>query len=261
MHRIARWAAVLCLAATAAAASPASARPGPAVPGLGVSVSSGMPLAWQGELWIGRESPLGKQPPNGNYWLATPKTAFTDAEGRLHLVASKVGGNWYGVGVNTVKSDYGYGTYRFVMDTPMSALDPMAVVGMFTYNQAVVPSRQESDVELSRWGQPRATAPNGQWVIQPWTQPGHLLKFTVPRNRPMTYEFTWLAKSVTFRAIAGASPTGRVVSSWKSTRALPGAPEPGTQVYLNLWFASGKPPYSGAAQEAVIRSFSYSPIG
>ena len=223
-------------------------------------LTSAYPVLWQGELWLARESPVTTQMPNHNYWLATPQTVFTDDQDRLHLVAKQCGLNWCGVGLGTAKNDYGYGTYRFVLDTPLKKLDPVAVVGMFTYNKDVRPSQQESDVELSRWGQPSPSAPNAQWVVQPWTWPGHLVKFTAPRSSSMAYEFTWRPKSVTFRARLGTSPSGTIVNSWKSTAALPGTPVPGTEVHLNLWFQGGQAPYSGKSQEVIFRSFSYKPL-
>jgi hypothetical protein len=224
-------------------------------------LTSVYPVMWEGQVWLGRESPLTTQMPNHNYWLATPQTVFTDDRGRLHLVARQCGLNWCGAGIATTKRDYGYGTYRFVLDTPMKKLDPVAVVGMFTYNKDVKPSQQESDVELSRWGSPSPTAPNAQWAVQPWTWPGHLVKFTVPRSAVMTYEFTWRPRSVIFRARLGAKPGGTIVNSWKSTAALPGTPVPGTEVHINLWFQGGQAPYSRTNQEVIFRSFTYTPLG
>lgn len=217
------------------------------------------PVTWQGEQWLGRQSPLARQRPNDNYWLATPQTIWTDDQGRLHLKATQLGGRWFAVGLNSVKNDYSYGTYQFVVDTPMDALDPMAVVGMFTYNRDVVPSRQESDVELSRWGQPSPVARNAQWVVQPWTRRGHLLPFTVPPTQSMTYTIRWKPNSVTFTARQGDTGTGTVVNRWRSTKALPGTAQAGTEVHLNLWFLRGEAPYDRQPQEVVFRSFTYTP--
>ena len=257
MSRKLRWIVTLCLVLTATTAGTASAFPA-GVPSQN-DLTSVMPVVWQGEAWTARESPVIRQNPNNNYWLATPDTVFTDDQDRLHLVASHCGINWCGAGVGTVKNDYGYGTYRFVLDTPLGDLDPMTVVGMFTFNKDVAPSRQESDVELSPWGEVDPNARNAQWVVQPWKDPGHLVPFTVPRTSSMTYEFTWRPKAVVFRARLGAGPSGPVVNSWKSTKALPGVPAPGTEVHLNIWFKKGLPPYDRSAQEAVFSSFTYTP--
>ena len=256
MWRKSRWVATVCAVLMAATAGTAVALPG--TPSQN-DLTSVMPVMWHGEVWTARESPLVPQNPNQNYWLATPDTVFTDSQDNLHLVAKQCGINWCGAGVSTVKNDYGYGTYRFVLATPMGNLDPMTVIGMFTYNKDVKPSRQESDVELSPWGQTSPTARNAQWVVQPWTSPGHLVPFTVPRSSSMTYEFTWRPKSVTFRARLGTDPNGPVLNSWKSTKALPGVPTPGTEVHLNIWFKKGLAPYDKSAQEAVFSDFTYTP--
>jgi len=259
MRRVIRFAVALGLASAAAVSGPAAADPAPIRAPAQVSLVSVMPVVWNGEVWTARESPALRQNPNQNYWMATPENVFVDDQQRLHLIGRQVGGRWFAASVNTVRNDYSYGTYRFVVETPMGNLDPNAAVGLFTYNQDVLPSRQESDVELSRWGQPDIGAANAQWVVQPWTEPGHVVHFNVPPSSPMTYEFTWRPKAVTFRARLGSSPTGKVINSWKSTKALPGAAQPGTQVFINLWFRKGLAPYSQTSQEVVLDSFTYTP--
>jgi hypothetical protein len=256
MSRKLRRIMTVCLVLTTATAGTASAVPG--APSSS-ELTSVMPVVWQDEVWTARESPLVRQNPNHNYWLATPETVFTDEQDRLHLIAGQCGANWCGAGVSTTKDDYGYGIYRFVLDTPMADLDPNAVIGMFTFNKDVAPSRQESDVELGSWGQPDPGARNAQWVVQPWKDPGHLVPFTVPRTMPMTYEFNWRPKSVTFKARMGAGPGGDVINTWKSTKYLPGVPTPGTTVHLNIWFRKGFAPYDKSSQEAVFSSFTYQP--
>lgn len=248
------------VAASAAAAVPATAGRLPASLPAGASGAYVVPIVWQGQTWTARQSPVARLGPGGNYWLATPQTVFTDASGALHLVASKVAGTWYSVALQTTKNNYGYGTYRFVVNTPMDSLDPNAVVGMFTYNAKVFPSRQEADVELSRWGQPAPTAHNAQWVVQPWQAAGHMLPFSVPRTTAMTYEFTWKPNVLTFRARVGSAANGRIVNTWRTTKALPGNAQSGTQVHLNLWFQRHIPPYNGLNQEVVFQSFSYTPL-
>jgi hypothetical protein len=257
MSRTVRFFLTAVLALCATTAGTASA--GPAGVPSASELTSVMPVQWQGEVWTARESPLVRQNPNQNYWLATPRNVFTDDQDRLHLIADRCGINWCGAAVSTTKNDYSYGTYRFVLDTPMGDLDPNTVIGMFTFNKDVKPSHQESDVELSPWGATDPTARNAQWVIQPWKEPGHLVEFTVPRMQPMTYEFNWRPKSVTFKARIGIEPDGPVVSKWKSTEILPGVATPGTEVHLNIWFRKGFAPLDGSAQEAVFRSFTYLP--
>src|SRR4051812_6535626 len=177
MTRMRRSLLILSLVAAALVAQPAFA--GNRVPG-GPSTQSAFPLVWQGEAWTGRNSPLTTAQPAPNYWLASPNTTFVDSAGRLHLVAKKIADRWFCAGISTVKSDYGYGTYRFVVETPLRSFDANAVVGMFTYNDSPANGHQEADVELSRWGVPVDNAPNAQYVVQPWTRADHLLRFNAP---------------------------------------------------------------------------------
>src|SRR4051812_28160812 len=136
-------AASVALAAGTLAAGPASAGPVP-------STSDNTPIYWAGNLWLARNSPVVQRGPAPNYWLAGPTNAYTDEQNRLHLLARQIEGRWFCAAVTSVKSDYGYGTYRFVINTPLRNFDPMAVVGMFTYNDSVAYSEghQEIDVEL-----------------------------------------------------------------------------------------------------------------
>src|SRR3954468_17758610 len=123
MSRFVRSVVAVCITGitgVTAATVPASAGPDSPVtrPGLN-DVTSVLPVMWQNELWRARETGLVRQNPNMNYWLATPETAFTDDQDRLPLIAKSYAGNWFAVGLRSDRNDYGYGTYRFVLDTPM----------------------------------------------------------------------------------------------------------------------------------------------
>jgi endo-1,3-1,4-beta-glycanase ExoK len=200
-----------------------------------------------------------KAGPAPNYWLGTPDNVTVDAEGNLHLVAQKILGRWYCSAITSTKSDFGYGTYRFVMSTPLENFDPNAVVGMFTYNSAPGNGHQEVDVELSRWGVPSPTAPNAQYVVQPYRRgKNHIHTFLAPPGTGMTYEFTWTPTGVTFNLYNGTTPDAPRVRTWH-TKAVPGEPQAGTHVNLNMWLMAAHPPYNGTKQEVVFQSFSYTP--
>ena len=260
MSRLVRPAVAFALA-TAACLSGAPALAGPArLPG-GVTqgdTSSLVPIVWEGQAWLAKMSPVLPAPPAPNYWLATPETVFTDSAGRLHLVAQKIATNYYSAAVTSVKNDYGYGNYRFVVDTKLTALDPMAVVGMFTYNPNVKPDHQEVDVELSRWGQPSLTAANAQFVVQPWRVRNQISRFYAPNSTALTYEFTWSPKSIVFKVRRGTAANAPVIRTWK-TLPPPNPPGTGNKIHLNLWFARGQAPYNHTGQSVIFRSFSYTP--
>jgi hypothetical protein len=258
MPRLIRWLMAATVAATglfAGTAAEAKTIPGglPTVQ----DATSVVPIMWEGQVWGARMSPAVHQGPAPNYWLATPDTVFTDSAGNLHLVAKNVGGTWYSAGVTSIKSDYGYGTYRYVVETPLSTFDPMAVVGMFTYNNNTPTGHQEIDVELSRWGQPSPTAVNTQFVIQPWRVGNNLRRFVAPTDRALTYEWTWTPAYVLFKVLDGTTPDAPVLKKWKAN--APPKPSNGTKVHLNLWWQRGQPPYSNQDQSVTFSNFTYEP--
>lgn len=248
-------AVVAALAAGTVVAGPADA---------GAVSSYNTPVVWAGQTWLAKNSPVVQQGPAPNYWLASPENLYTDTSGRLHLIAKEIQGRYYCAEVETQASDFGYGTYRFVIDTPLEKLDPMAVVGMFTYNDNIPYSEgsQEIDVELSRWGQPSLTANNSQYVVQPWRQANHILRFPAPTQADaLTYEFTWKPTGVVFKLRNGAAPNSPVLKKWKTAPPGVGAPQSGTRVHLNMWLYRGEAPYNKFSQEVIFQDFTYTPSG
>ena len=146
----------------------------------------------------------------------------------------------------------GYGTYRFVLDTPVDALDPNVVLGLFTWSDDPAYAHRELDIEFSRWGGPGNQ--NAQFVVQPYTPPGHLFRFDEPPSLPeTTHEFAWDLSSVTF---ASSSPTA-VIAPHSFTDGIPQAG--GERVHLNLWLNSRRGPTDGQEVEVVIRQFEFLP--
>ena len=222
---------------------------------VGQPVTNYVPVVWSGQTWLAKNSPVLKAGPAPNYWL--PSNVTVDDQGYLHLLVSNVAGRWYCAALKST-NDFGYGTYRFAMSTPLADLDPNAVVGMFTYNSSPQYGHQEIDVELSRWGVPSPTAVNAQYVVQPWRLKHHLRRFVAPPAAVLTYEYTWLPSGVTFNLYNGSGADAPLVRTWH-TNAKPGPPEAGTKLNLNLWLYQGHPPYNNQHQEVVFQSFSYTP--
>lgn len=255
MTRLVRGFVVMVLAVTGIAAS-TTVNAEPPTP---TSASNVYPVTWAGQTWLARESPLVQESPAPNYWLATPQNLFTDSQGRLHMVTEQIGSTNYSVGMISQQKNYGYGTYTVVVDTPIASLDPMAVVGMYTYNGQYKPGQDELDVELSRWGQPSATYNNSQFVVQPWKIKGHLQSFFSPTaHTPLTFQWTWSPKAVFFREYDGTLPGAKLIKKWTCTSFSPAAIS-GTTMNFNLWFLRGQPPYNGKPQEVILRSFNYTP--
>lgn len=241
-------AAVVCLPLSTAVADPQP---------IGQPVTNYVPVSWAGETWLAKNSPVLRAGPAPNYWLAAPTNVSVDADGFLHLSVEKIGGRWFCAAIQSTK-DYGYGTYRFVISTPLSNFDPNAVVGMFTYNNSPAYGHQEIDVELSKWGVPAPTAANAQYVVQPWRWKNHMRRFVAPPASALTYEYTWRPSGVVFKLYDGNSADAPVIKTWR-TNANPGPPMSGTKLNLNMWLFKGQAPYNNQTQEVVFQNFTYTP--
>jgi hypothetical protein len=183
--------------------------------------------------------------------LFSSANAWVAADG-LHLRIAKVGGKWNAAEVINTAS-LGRGTYRWTVTGDLAALDPNAVLGLFTWNDDPAYNHREIDIEFSRWGN-AADPTNGQFVVQPYSTSGNLQRITQPGGVTTSSQtFTWGPSSVAF-ASSAASP-----SSWTYTGS--DVPQPGGEnARMNLWLFRGQPPMNGAAVEVVITSFSFTPL-
>ena len=245
-------------AATVASGAHASAPRLPAIDGA-------PPVYWSGHIWT---PTLNGCSVNGDCFRALPDTLFVDNSGRLHLRIVNASGSWWSSEVSSIDGNYGYGTYRWVVETPPGTLDPSSVLGLFTYNgvrDAKSPKGDphvghlEADFELTRW-RSATNRDNLQETIQPWWNPANIRRIALPnRQTPLTFEFTWAATGTTFVVRRGVGATAPVLKRW-STPAPIGTPRPGTKVVTDFWNFHG-PPLSGQPQEVVLDSFSYTPGG
>jgi hypothetical protein len=256
------------VAATATAA-PVLAKGTPKAPAAlpGQSLLQVSPIAWSGLLWVPRTSVQPEQAGH-NYWSPSPSNQFIDPQGRLHLKIVNTLGTWRASQLTSVENDFGYGTYRWVVDTPLQNFDPVTVLGLFTFNRTAVDpnapqqgqaGHNESDFELTKFGRGRNTF-NAQATVQPYWVAGHYRRMTLPKSAPtLGYEMTWAPSGTTFVVRLGGDAAGRILYKWK-TSLTSGPPRSGTTVNMNLW-PWYRPPDSGMTQEAIIRSFSYTRIG
>jgi hypothetical protein len=183
---------------------------------------------------------------------------WVDAQGRLHMRIAKVGNKWTCSEVISEQS-FGYGTYRWYVDSPVNALDTNAVLGLFTWNDAPAYNHREIDIEFSRWGS--ANNLNAQYVVQPYDVAGNILRWNEPANVPQsTHSFRWSPSSVDFLSAAGltAAPTaGQIIQQWSYTSAA-GIPVPGGEnARINLWLYRGRAPKGSI--ELIINRFEFVP--
>lgn len=206
-------------------------------------------LAFDGYTWLAKSSSR-KIGPGPN--LFDPNGAWVDSAGNLHLTIRKVGGRWYSSEVINTQS-LGRGTYSWTVQGNLDALDQNAVLGLFTWNDDPAYNHREIDIEFARWSY--ATDPtNGQWVVQPYSTTGNLLRTTQPATATSsTHRFTWGHSTVDF-ASTSAQPR-----SW--TYDGPDVPHPGGEnARMNLWQFRGQAPSNGQPIEIVITDFTYAPL-
>jgi hypothetical protein len=216
-------------------------------------------LKFAGYTWTVKAASDDAVGPGPNYFADGPDTVWVDDAGRLHLRLHYKYGRWWAAEVIATPS-FGYGTYRFVLDTNVDALDPVVVLGFFTWSDDPAFHHREIDIEIARWGQD--TPENGQCVVQPYTQPANLRRFALPWGlRASTHSFTWAPEHVFCQVLQGSDPPlapGRSVI-YEHT-FITGIPVPGgEQARINLWLLGGLEPRHGQDTEVVIRHFEFLP--
>ena len=229
-------------------------------------------LHWCGRDWYVRTSAGQAQGPGPNVFSDSTDTVFLDAQGRLHLCIVRVGGVWQCsevVGYDTP----GYGRYVFETDSACDALDPNAVLGLFTWSDRDTAGtfNREIDIEWSRWSDPFEPA-NIQFSVQPYEPAGHSRSATIPPALVhISQQFDWRPTLIAFHT-PGADPAG---NNW----VYPGpesAPPPGfaspnlpvscdESVHLNLWLNNPRStpnvaPFNAQKVEVILSGFHHQPL-
>jgi hypothetical protein len=215
-------------------------------------------LTFSGLDWSVKASsgPVG---PGPNRFSDSKRNVWVDNQGRLHLAIAPQGNGWTCAEVISSQS-FGYGTYRFVLDSPTAGFDPNVVLGLFTWDDDPAENHREIDVELTRGPQPDGF--NAQFVVQPFFVAGNLQRFSVPAGAaPVTHQFDWWPGAVLFRSVRGTDPNpgspADLINAWDFYGAVP-APG-GEKAHLNLWLWNGAPPTNHRRVEVIIRRFEFVP--
>lgn len=206
-------------------------------------------IAFAGYTWGVKSFPL--YGPGPNAFSDSPQNVWVDASGALHLRITNRDGQWQCAEV-ILDHSLGRGKYSFTLSSPVGALDPNVVLGLFTWDDDPADNNREIDIEFARWG--NALDPtNAQYVVQPYTLAGNLARFIEPAAAASVHSFDWASKKVTF---ASATPTGETISSWRY--AGPTVPRPGAErTHMNLWLRNGLPPVDGREVEVVVSNFTF----
>jgi hypothetical protein len=117
---------------------------------------------------------------------------------------------------------------------------------------------RELDIEFSKWGED--TAPNSQYVVQPWSHVGNRHQFIMTLESDYsTHAFNWQSGSVEFASYQGHTPAvGDEVEAWLYSG--PDIPPAGTgNARINLWLLNGYPLAGGSEAEIIFERFDYMP--
>ena len=219
-------------------------------------------ITFAGYRWQVKSHPTALGP-GPNLFSDNSRNVWVDAEGRLHLRVTRTASRWHCAEVINTTS-LGYGTYRWVLDSPVDNLDPNVVLGLFTWNDDLAYHHRELDIEFARWGQPYIET--AQYVVQPWNVPGQQWRFWQPAGlRQSTHSFTWTPADVRFQSAQGdvPAPLGsndrRVFAEWRFANSA-AVPVPGGEnARMNLWLDQGRAPSNRREVEVVFRSFQFEP--
>lgn len=218
-------------------------------------------LHFSGYDWTVKTScgvPVG---PGSNYFSDSASNVWVDAQDRLHLRITQRAGRWECAELVSTRS-FGYGTYRFYLDSPVDSLDRNVVLGLFTWSDDPAYAHREIDIECTRWGD-AADTNNSQYVVQPYPPLDRRLRFRVPPElNASTHSFTWSTDQVFFVSHAGQyaippAPNQEILHwTWSGSDVPLHGDE---NVRLNLWLSTNAPA-SGAEVEVVLNRFVFVPL-
>jgi len=209
--------------------------------------------------WI--KTSTGLVGPGPNYFSDSTNNVWLDAQGRLHLRITNRSNQWQCAEIVSART-FGYGSYRFELDSEVDNLDVKAVLGLFTWSDDPAYADREIDVECSRWGN-AADSNNAQFVVQPYDTAGHLARYDVVAGiSNSTHDFIWETNRVSFQSLRGGyspspDPTN-ILSAWIYSLAVPQTGD--ENVRLNFWLDTGSPPAGNSEVEVIIKSFQFVPL-
>lgn len=201
--------------------------------------------------------------PGPNEFSDSTDNVWVDASGNLHLKIAKRNGIWYCSEIIADESP-GYGMYVFTVETRLDQLDDNMILGLFTWHTAAPQyNYREIDFEFGTWGTPGNNV--GQFVIQPWDNPGNTHRFDIsyPATTTTTHVLLWRPDWLRFQSYYGnftfaPDPTD-MIRTWYYTGADT-PPAGGENIRMNFWLIWGNAPVVDADKEVVISDFQYLPI-
>jgi len=216
-------------------------------------------ITWAGREWkVTRGGMAGVAP-------GDPANVSVDSKGFLHLHIAQRKGKWTAAEVFTT-GELGFGTYQWVVDGNVYDMDPVTVLGLFTYgpvHHIGTDAENEIDIEFSQWNKTCQPC-NADFTVYPSTgnrKPKGVSawedNFHVSGGTLTTARTEWFPDYIVFTLMNGAQPIGTVrnvikTETYKSDKTnIPQVPTP---VGINLWCFRGVP---AKEQSVVIRDFQF----
>ena len=197
--------------------------------------------------------------------LGDPANVTIDKQGYLHLRIVKQDKKWTAAELFTTE-DLGFGTYQWIVEGDVYAMDPTTVLGLFTYgpvHHIGADAEDEIDIEFSQWNKTCLPC-NADFTVYPAT--GHHKpkgvsawedNFHVTGGTVTTARMEWFPDHIVFTLMNGAQPLGTVADVIKAetyTSDATNIPQVPAPVGINLWSFKQTPAQD---QSVVIRSFEF----
>ena len=194
-----------------------------------------------------------------------PANVSIDAHGYLHLRIVQQNGKWTAAELFTTEN-LGFGTYQWIVEGNVYAMDPTTVLGLFSYgptHHIGTDAEDEIDIEFSQWNKTCQPC-NADFTVYPAT--GHRKpkgvsawedNFHVSGGTLTTARFEWFPDHIVFTLMNDAQPIGKVADVIKAETYSSDAtniPQTAAPVGINLWSFKQTP---SQGQSVVIRDFEF----
>jgi hypothetical protein len=191
--------------------------------------------------------------PGPNYFSHNSSNVWVDSAG-LHLKIIERDSIWYCSEV-ILDHSLGYGVYTFKVASYLWAFNYNVIASGFLYER----NDREIDIEFS---QILAAPQNAQFVIQPYTTQGNIVRFDLPHILCSSHRIIWTQDSVHFvswRGYGDDPDPDSIIQLW-SYDGSDTPPAGNENMRFNLWLFGGQPPDNGESDEFIIRDFEFSPL-
>ncbi|MFN4298420.1 MAG: hypothetical protein ACK4EX_01690 [Thermaurantimonas sp.] len=223
---------------------------------------SGLLINWAGYEWQVKvkEQPAG---PGPNYFGLSVENVLITKSNALKLTVMPVSDSWSCAELYTTQM-LRNGLYLFELEGSVRNLHPQLVAGMFTYNEKRNHHYNESDVEISRWGD--VSNLNAQFAHYAVNEEPEVHRFELSEtSRVHTFIIHKSRGEVAFyyldRKFSGKIPAIQQARAFQRFSNITHQPDY-FQLHINLWLFKGQEPILRSADDRysiTVNRFEYLP--